>query len=94
MDITHSFPHLDYKHRFNGVIPNSDLIISPPTSLDSTYRLRLLLNPAEYTIWVAASILIAIVILGALTAIFKWREWREDEAEKRKQLHAINFDAL
>lgn len=91
---TISFYLLDYKHRFNGVIPNSDLIISPPTSLDSTYRLRLLLNPAEYTIWVAASILIAILILGVLTAIFKWREWREDEAEKRKQLHAINFDAL
>ena len=84
----------DYKHRFKGVIPNSDLIISPPTSIDSNYRLTLLLNPAEYIIWIAASVLMAIIILAFLTATFKWREWREDEREKRKQLHAINFDAL
>jgi len=45
-------------------------------------------------IWVAASILIAILILVVLTAILKSKEWREGEMEKRKQLHAINFDAL
>ena len=83
-----------YWHRFTGVLPNSDILATLPSAKDPIWRLRLLLNPSEYTIWVACSILIAITVLGLLTAVFKWAEWREDEAEKRRQMAAINFEAL
>lgn len=64
-----------YWHRFNGVIPNSDIIVTLPSSTDSVWRLRLLLNPGEYIQWVAGSILVAMAILAILTGILKYREY-------------------
>lgn len=64
-----------YWHRFNGVIPNSDIIISPPSPNDPVWRLRLLLNPGEYIQWVAGSVLVAMAVLAILTSILKYREY-------------------
>lgn len=78
-----------------GLVPNSDLIINPPHA-DSPHNFHFELHilPAKYFLWVLMSIGSAMLVLGALTAYFKWREVREDQEERRKAIHSINFDAL
>ena len=78
-----------------GLVPNSDLIINPPHA-DSPHNFHFELHilPAKYFLWVLMSIGTAMVVLGALTAFFKWREVKEDNEERRKAIHSINFDAL
>ena len=78
-----------------GLVPNSDLIINPPHA-DSPHNFHFELHilPAKYFLWVLMSIGTAMLVLGALTAFFKWKELKEDNEERRKAIHSINFDAL
>lgn len=78
-----------------GLVPNSDLIInSPHPDSPSAFHFELHILPGQYFLWVLISIGTAMLVLGSLTAYFKWREIKEDNEERKKALHSINFDAL
>lgn len=78
-----------------GLVPNSDLIInSPHADSPSSFHFELHILPGQYFLWVLISIATAMAVLGSLTAYFKWREVKEDNEERKRAIHSINFDAL
>ncbi|KAI8381145.1 uncharacterized protein BYT42DRAFT_565436 [Radiomyces spectabilis] len=83
---------------YEGVIPNSQLVFipyQPETVQDSSsWKVELYIQPAAYVPWVLVILIAAAAILGIVVAILHWSEKREDELERRKALHIINFDAL
>ncbi|ORX51249.1 hypothetical protein DM01DRAFT_176162 [Hesseltinella vesiculosa] len=83
---------------YEGVIPNSQLMFLPyqPDHItdSSTWKVELYVHAADYIPWVLASLIVAALVLAVVVAILYWMEKREDERERRKALHIINFDAL
>ncbi|CAG8483179.1 5282_t:CDS:10 [Paraglomus brasilianum] len=83
---------------FSGVIPNSQLIIIPyqPSDVEnpSTWTLELYIHPGDWVPWVLITLIAATGVLALVVFTLNWMEKREDELEKRKALHVINFDAL
>ena len=78
-----------------GLVPNSDLIInSPHADSPNAFHFELHILPGQYFLWVLISIATATLVLGSLTAYFKWQEIKEDNEERKKAIHSINFDAL
>ncbi|KAL1405541.1 hypothetical protein Q8F55_009179 [Vanrija albida] len=99
----------DGRTSLEAVIPNSQLIVNPPWPLsgDSLYKLKppvtkrnkewrteLFLHPGDWIPWVAAAVLGTVVTLGFVVWRLDEREKKEDERERRRALHAINFQAL
>lgn len=78
-----------------NIFPNSEVIFWPPHA-DSTgsWRAELQIHPSEYIWYVVGSISVALLVLALITGIFKWQEKREDDVERKKATHLINFDAL
>ncbi|KAI9473399.1 MAG: hypothetical protein EXX96DRAFT_528016 [Benjaminiella poitrasii] len=83
---------------YEGVIPNSQLIFLPyqPEHVQdsSSWKVELYIKPADYVPWVLVVLVAASLILGIVIAVLRMVEKREDEMERRKALHIINFDAL
>lgn len=83
---------------YEGVIPNSQLVFLPyqPEDVqDSTsWKVELYITPADYVPWVLVVLIAASVILAIVVVVLRTIEKREDEMERRKALHIINFDAL
>jgi integrin alpha FG-GAP repeat containing protein 1 len=77
----------------SGIIPNSNLIVIPPVE-NKEWSIELYINPSSYAMWVVISAAIATVVLAIVVYVLHMFEKREDEKEKRKALHMINFDAL
>jgi integrin alpha FG-GAP repeat containing protein 1 len=75
-----------------GVIPNSRVVITP--DLDQAWRRELYLRPGEWIPWVTVTLVLSTTILAVIVGVLKWNEKREDELERRRALHHINFDAL
>ncbi|KAI8089476.1 uncharacterized protein BX664DRAFT_333099 [Halteromyces radiatus] len=83
---------------YEGVIPNSQLVFLPyqPENVadSSSWKVELYVQPADYIPWVLVSLVAAALLLGIVVGSLYWMEKREDEKERRKALHIINFDAL
>ncbi|KAG0035603.1 hypothetical protein BGZ81_005581 [Podila clonocystis] len=93
---------------YAGVIPNSQLIIIPYQTEDnlngdgekgstggpSEWTLELYIRPGDYVPWVFVVLATAIAMLAGVVVGLNWMEKREDERERKKALHIINFDAL
>lgn len=83
---------------YEGVIPNSQLVILPYQPDDvqdsSSWKVELYIKPGDYIPWVLGVLTTAAVILGIVVAALRIMEKREDEMERQKALHIINFDAL
>lgn len=78
-----------------NIFPNSEILFIPPhADSGSQWRAELQIHPAEYILYVIGSVSVALIVLAAITAVFKWQEMREDEAERKRATHLINFDAL
>ncbi|WFD04112.1 hypothetical protein MOBT1_002815 [Malassezia obtusa] len=80
-----------------GVIPNSEVVVAPwqaeaPTP--ATWHRELFLHPADWIPLVTAALVGVIGLLGAIVFALDLAEKREDERERRRAVHAINFDAL
>ncbi|KAF8602747.1 hypothetical protein BDV93DRAFT_494396 [Ceratobasidium sp. AG-I] len=76
-----------------GVIPNSKLVLNPVAEGDA-WRKELFLRPGEWIWWVLFTLVGATLCLLAVVVVLHMNEKREDEKERRKALHHINFDAL
>ncbi|EKM56033.1 uncharacterized protein PHACADRAFT_257056 [Phanerochaete carnosa HHB-10118-sp] len=77
-----------------GVIPNSKVVIIPPIERDGLWRKELYLRPGEWIVWVTVAVVGAAIILAIITFVLHLNEKREDELERRRASHHINFDAL
>ncbi|KAI0029329.1 hypothetical protein K488DRAFT_56617 [Vararia minispora EC-137] len=75
------------------VIPNSKLVINPSPDNDA-WRKELYLRPGEWIPWVGVSVVAAMVGFAGVAIILHLNEKREDEMERRRTSHHINFDAL
>ncbi|CAE6446827.1 unnamed protein product [Rhizoctonia solani] len=76
-----------------GVIPNSKLVLNPNTD-GTDWRRELFLRPGEWMWWVLFTLVGATIILFVVVLVLHINEKREDERERKKALHHINFDAL
>ncbi|KAG6328098.1 hypothetical protein ID866_10991 [Astraeus odoratus] len=78
-----------------GVIPNSRVVIHPPPGKDDgSWKRELFLRPGEWIPWVTLTVVITMAILAVIVFMLHLNEKREDEFERRKLSHHINFDAL
>ncbi|KAF9896574.1 hypothetical protein BX616_007185, partial [Lobosporangium transversale] len=59
----------------------------------SEWTLELYIRPGDYVPWVFVVLVTAIAILAGVVVGLNWMEKREDERERKKALHIINFDA-
>ncbi|KAI9248624.1 hypothetical protein BY458DRAFT_536598 [Sporodiniella umbellata] len=83
---------------YEGVIPNSQLVILPyqPEEVQdsSSWKVELYIKPGDHVPWVFGVLATAAIILGMVVVVLRVIEKREDELERQKALHIINFDAL
>lgn len=81
-----------------GVIPNSQVIVLPweqdGNGDPSTWKKELYLKPGDWIPWVMVVLATIIVILLGFVFVLHINEKREDERERKRAVHAINFDAL
>ncbi|KAH8995858.1 hypothetical protein EDB86DRAFT_2920938 [Lactarius hatsudake] len=75
------------------VIPNSKLVINPGTAPGEWHK-ELYLRPGQWIPWVGASVLGTMIALAGVVLVLHLNEKREDELERRRASHHINFDAL
>jgi integrin alpha FG-GAP repeat containing protein 1 len=74
-----------------GVIPNSKLVLRPN---DEGWRKELFLRPGDWIPWVMITVVVGTAVLAIVVFGLHLSEKREDELERRKISHRINFDAL
>ncbi|CEP13272.1 hypothetical protein [Parasitella parasitica] len=83
---------------YEGVIPNSQLVFLPyqPDNVEdsSSWKVELYIKPADYVPWVLVVLIGASILLAIVVVVLRTLEKKEDEMERRKALHIINFDAL
>ena len=77
-----------------GVIPNSKVVIIPPAAEGDDWHKELYLRPGNWIPWVGVSVVAAMIVLAVSTFVLHLNEKREDELERRRASHHINFDAL
>ncbi|KAN0105511.1 hypothetical protein V8E52_010950 [Russula decolorans] len=75
------------------VIPNSKLVINPGATPGEWHK-ELYLRPGQWIPWVGATVLGTMVALAGVVLVLHLNEKREDEMERRRASHHINFDAL
>ncbi|CAO1616755.1 unnamed protein product [Sympodiomycopsis kandeliae] len=81
-----------YYISMEGVIPNSQVVISPTNQY--TWHKELYLQPGDWIPWVTVVLLTLIIALCGVVFVLHLNEKREDEMERKRAVHAINFDAL
>ncbi|KAF7294648.1 hypothetical protein MIND_01001600 [Mycena indigotica] len=78
-----------------GVIPNSKLVILPPSKTGDAWKRELFLRPGEWTPYVTLTTAVGtLLLLSIIWLVLHLNEKREDELERRRASHHINFDAL
>ncbi|KAJ7368771.1 hypothetical protein DFH08DRAFT_762818 [Mycena albidolilacea] len=77
-----------------GVIPNSKVVILPPSKAGDPWKRELFLRPGEWIPWVTLTVVVGTALLAVIVLVLHLNEKREDELERRRASHHINFDAL
>ncbi len=93
-----------------GVIPNSKVVILPSSKQGKQWKEELFLRPGEWIPWVTVTVVVGMLLLAIIIFVLHLNEkvssvshcssytdmplQREDELERRKISHHINFDAL
>ncbi|KAG7086474.1 hypothetical protein E1B28_002425 [Marasmius oreades] len=77
-----------------GVIPNSKLVIRPSADKGTAWKRELFLRPGDWIPWVTVTMIIGTIVLAVIVFVLHLNEKREDELERRRASHHINFDAL
>lgn len=75
-----------------GVVPNSEVRVFPDGA--DTWRRELFLHPADWIPYVTLALGTLLALLAAIIFMLDLHEKHEDERERRRAVHAINFDAL
>ncbi|WVQ82354.1 hypothetical protein IAT38_004482 [Cryptococcus sp. DSM 104549] len=74
--------------------PTPDPPASPVKARSAEWRSQLYLKPGDWVPWVGAAVVGTVVLLGVVVLGLNEKEKREDETDRRRALHAINFQAL
>ncbi|KAF9551253.1 hypothetical protein CPC08DRAFT_316251 [Agrocybe pediades] len=77
-----------------GVIPNSKVVILPSADENEAWKRELFLRPGDWIPWVTITVVVAMMLLGIIAFVLHLNEKREDELERKRISHHINFDAL
>ena len=80
-----------------GVIPNSELVVIPcqdENASPTSWRRELFLHPADWIYLVTLTLAGVTLVLAIVVFVLHLNEKREDERERKRAVHAINFDAL
>lgn len=78
-----------------GVIPNSKVIITPSSPGENVgWKKELFLRPGAWIPWVTLTLVVSTAVLAIIVLFLHFNEKREDELERRRASHHINFDAL
>jgi integrin alpha FG-GAP repeat containing protein 1 len=77
-----------------GVIPNSKVVILPSANEGEAWKRELFLRPGEWIPWVTVTVVVGTILLAIIVFVLHPNEKREDELERRRVSHHINFDAL
>ncbi|KAF5386695.1 hypothetical protein D9615_001974 [Tricholomella constricta] len=77
-----------------GVIPNSKVVILPSVNEGEAWKRQLFLRPGEWIPWVTVTVVAGTALLAIIVFVLHLNEKREDELERRRASHHINFDAL
>ncbi|KAF9009509.1 hypothetical protein BDQ17DRAFT_1348231 [Cyathus striatus] len=77
-----------------GVIPNSRVVILPSAKEGEGWKRQLFLRPGEWIPWVTVTVVAGMLLLAIIVFVLHLNEKREDELERRRSSHHINFDAL
>ena len=80
-------------HVWNGIIPNSQLVISPSAS-DTDWQMELYILPSVYSVWVALTLFVTAVLLFIVVGALHWIEMQQDARERRGALMFVNFDVF
>ncbi|GLB35509.1 putative repeat domain in Vibrio, Colwellia, Bradyrhizobium and Shewanella [Lyophyllum shimeji] len=80
--------------KMEGVIPNSKVVILPSTQEGVPWKRELFLRPGEWIPWVTVTVVAGMGVLAIIVFVLHLNEKREDELERRRASHHINFDAL
>ncbi|OWT41807.1 hypothetical protein C362_00168 [Cryptococcus neoformans Bt1] len=72
----------------------TEALRSPVKARSTEWKSQLYLKPGEWVPWVGAAVLGTVIVLGAVVLGLNEREKREDERDRQRALHAINFQAL
>ncbi|OCF36855.1 hypothetical protein I316_01452 [Kwoniella heveanensis BCC8398] len=67
---------------------------SPVKARSTEWKSQLYLKPGDWVPWVGIAVLGTVLTLGSVVVWLNEREKKEDEKERRRALHAINFQAL
>ncbi|KAL9936040.1 hypothetical protein V8E36_004882 [Tilletia maclaganii] len=65
-----------------------------PGASTATWRRELFLQPGDWIPWVTVVLVTVVLILGAIVVVLHLQEKREDERERKRAVHEINFAAL
>ncbi|KAJ9119554.1 hypothetical protein QFC22_003263 [Naganishia vaughanmartiniae] len=87
-----------------GVIPNSYVVLIPPSpeagnntllvKANEEWHKSLFLHPGDWIAWVIMVVIAVVIVLAGVIYLLHQNEKREDELERRKAMHRINFQAL
>ncbi|WFD32932.1 hypothetical protein MSPP1_003985 [Malassezia sp. CBS 17886] len=83
-----------------GVMPNSEVVVIPwqgaptPAPTPDLWRRELFLHPGDWIHLVVIALAGVIALLAVVVFALDLHEKREDERERKRAVHAINFDAL
>ena len=79
-----------------GLIPNSQVVIVPyqpnGEQTPETWTRQLFLQPGKWIPWVGVAIVVSLLILAVIVLALHISEKRQDELERRRGQHLINFD--
>ncbi|KAF5364540.1 hypothetical protein D9757_011334 [Collybiopsis confluens] len=84
----------DHYINMEGVIPNSKVVILPSANEREAWKRELFLRPGEWIPWVTVTVVVGMAIMAIIVLVLHVNEKREDELERRRSSHRINFDAL
>ncbi|KAH9813975.1 hypothetical protein DFH28DRAFT_973467 [Melampsora americana] len=86
--------NIDQFLKIEGLLPNSQLVVIPFKSNPLYWSKELYLHPGDWIPWVTITLMIATTVLAIIVGVLHFNEKRDDERERRRKAHTINFDAL
>lgn len=78
-----------------GIIPNSQVVISPyPPTKSANWVMELYISPSSSTVWIALAVCCWLIVIGGAILLLQYREKKQDEKEKKEKEHLFSFKAM
>lgn len=84
----------DWKHSLKQIVPNSRIIVLPPSDQYPHWTSRLYVTPSALIVQSLAVIALVCCMLLMVVVFLHYREKKEDRYERQQQSHRFHFDAM